>query len=344
VKLLSKSPRLLIIAGLTAVSILWPLLGASQTLLYSLTQVAIAVIFTSGVAFVIGHGGVATFGNQVFFGAAAYGVAEVTTRSSISNILVLLILGLFIGAALGFLMGLILKRVGGLAFGMVTLALGQISYIYVSQSSTLGGTLGIAGIAPGTLFGLSLVSVEAQFILAWVVMVLVILAIAVVRRSRAGQVLVAARDSSSRASAVGVRVYRYRLAALVLGAGICGLAGVLSATSVETVDPSLFYWTSGAIPVLAGLIGGMATLAGPIAGALLIEYITIWVSGMTDSWLLIEGVLALGLYLMWPEGVLGDPDRLQELCRGRWRTGRIRRNRIPEGSEGTTSSRAREVV
>jgi branched-chain amino acid transport system permease protein len=145
-----------------------------------------------------------------------------------------------------------------------------------------------------------------MLVFVWAAVVLGVVAIALVARSRFGLLTRASRDSSSRASAIGIPTFRYHAIAFTLGAAICGLAGALTSITVGTVDQDMFYWTAGAAPILAGLLGGIRTIKGPIVGAIILSIIIIWISTFTTSWLLLEGVITLGVFLIWPQGLLGE--------------------------------------
>lgn len=301
--------RASVVGGMTLVvsaSLLVPALLLSAAGLFDASVILSDVIFAVGVSFAIGIAGVPSFGNQLFFGAAAYTVAELATRYGIHDDILFLIAGLSAGIVLAVASGWALGRLQGLTFGMATLAVGQLAYIFVYQTSFLGGANGIAGVPLGSILGvIQISSPRAFYVLSWIIAAVCVLALALTSRSHFGQTLRAIRDSPRRSRSLGIPVHRYRIIGYVIGAAASAAAGVLAAISAGTVDPSLLYWTAGAIPVLAGLVGGIATVEGPIVGGLIFGVITIYVSTYTRAWLLISGVLALAMYLAWPEGLFG---------------------------------------
>ncbi len=233
-------------------------------------------------------------------------MAVLSTNHPVDNALLLLGGGIVVALILGGLSSLLLKRISGVAFGMVNLAISQMFYVYVGATKWTGQDNGIAGITSGTIFGQSLRSPSAMLVFVWVVVTIAVAIIWIVHRSRFGLVTRAARDSGSRAGAVGINTFRYHALAFIFGAGFCGIAGVLAAMSVGTVDVSMFYWTAGATPLLAGLLGGIRTMRGPIFGSVIISIITIWISQLWSGWLLIEGGVVLVIFLIWPLGLLDD--------------------------------------
>lgn len=283
-----------------------PIMFAGPARTYQITEVLVAVLFAVSVSFVIGMAGVPAFGNQLFYAAGAYMVAELSTGFGVTDLFIFLAASLAIGGLLGIVMSLFLRKVGGVAFGMVSMAVGQMAFLYVERSSLLGGDNGISGIDSGTLLGIPLATSAQHFAVVWFVMVCGIVAVALIARSDWGLVLRATRDSSVRASAVGIPCFRYQAVAFVIGALLSSVAGALMATTVRSVDSSMFYWTAGALPVLAGLMGGIRTVRGPVVGAVILSWIVIWVSEFTTAWLLVEGLLTLGVFMLWPEGLLGE--------------------------------------
>jgi branched-chain amino acid transport system permease protein len=318
-----------VVGVVVVASLVVPTLMLSTSLVSDFAVILGDVLFAVGVSFVIGVAGVPAFGNQLFFGAAAYVVAEIATRYGVSDDVLFLLAGVAVAAVLALLFGWALKRLHGLTFGMATLAIGQLAYIFVYQTSFLAGATGISGVPLGNVFEeVQILSTRSLFVVVWVITVIGIIVIALLSRSHYGTVLRAIRDSPVRARSLGIRVSFYRVSAYVIGGALSGAAGVVAALNTGTVDPSLFYWTAGAIPVLAGLIGGIDTIIGPIVGAIIFGVVTVYVSTLTEAWLLIEGLLALGMYLVWPEGLFGTASsgRLHSLVGG------LRRGRRDEDS------------
>jgi branched-chain amino acid transport system permease protein len=298
------SPVVLIV--LAVGGLLGSLALAGSATLYQINEVFVAILFAVAVSYVIGQAGTPAFGNQIFYAAGAYMTAMLSTKLQVGNQLLLLGASLAAALVLGAIISLLLRKMNGVAFGMVTLALGQMAFIYVEQNSWLGGDNGISGIGLGEIFGIQLQSAQSQLIFVWVIVVIGVTLLALLASSRWGLLTRAARDSSSRANAVGLSTFRYHAVAFIVGAALCGVAGSLTATTVGTVDTSMIYWTAGAVPILAGLMGGIRTIRGPILGAIILSFIIIWISTMTTSWLLIEGLVTLGVFLIWPRGLLGE--------------------------------------
>jgi branched-chain amino acid transport system permease protein len=115
----------------------------------------------------------------------------------------------------------------------------------------------------------------------------------------------AARSAPRRVAAVGIGVWRVRLAAFVISGMITGLAGALMADLNRFVSPAMLSWqTSGEIMVIV-ILGGVARLFGPVAGAALLVLMEHWLGGISDYWQIALGAVLLGAVLFARGGIVG---------------------------------------
>ena len=153
-------------------------LTTSASLLGMFTQAVIYAIFALGVGVLLRQSGLVSFGHALFFGAAGYGMGVNLELQWMPAELALLVILVAIGV-LAFAIGLVIVRVPGIAFGMLTLAIGQMAYLLASRSRGITGGADGMGIAwPNTLFGVqqaTLLAPATLFMLAWALMVLVTL-------------------------------------------------------------------------------------------------------------------------------------------------------------------------
>jgi branched-chain amino acid transport system permease protein len=193
---------------------------------------------------------------------------------------------------------------------MVTLALAQCVYfLFFHATSLTGGDNGLRGVNLNSvdlgLFKLDLLNplVKYYFMLAFVA-----LAVGLISRllnSPFGAILEALRENEHRARACGINVERTRLLSLLLSGLVCGLAGALNAINLSTVSiDSLSYHTSGQVMMMT-LLGGMGTFFGPFLGAGMFLGIEHIVTGFTERWQLIVGIIFIVLVLFFPKGVWG---------------------------------------
>jgi branched-chain amino acid transport system permease protein len=272
--------------------------------LYTATLVAIGAVFASGVSFTLGWSGVANFGAQLSYGAGAYAVAYLAALHGFQDFILLLVCGALAGLGMAFVQSIFVGEKTGFAFGMITLALGELGFLFVNQTNYLYGTNGIAGVPRGSIFGIGLTSSAQFYLVAVVCVALTVLLIGWLRRTVLGRSIAAARQDPRRALAVGLPTRRCKVIGLCVGGLIAGVAGGLYAMAVGVVDPSLLDWTMGAAPVLAGLIGGIGTLAGPVIGAIIYQSLSTGLATMTTSYVLWTGVGTLFIFMLFPGGLV----------------------------------------
>jgi branched-chain amino acid transport system permease protein len=217
---------------------------------------------------------------------------------------------------------------------MVTLAFGQMVYFVGYQWSDLtGGENGLQGV-PRKFFGIELVETESFYFYyaALPILLLGMWAAWRIVHSPFGRVLVAIRDNTPRARALGYDVEKYKVIAFVLSAGLTGLAGGVFAISHGFVALTELHWTTSGEVVLITLLGGIGTLWGGILGAFLVVLLADYLaSSGFDGTDLITGTVFVLVVLLFRRGVWGT-------VRHRWNVRRLRRA-VPSYSSPDRSSR-----
>jgi branched-chain amino acid transport system permease protein len=273
-----------------------------------LTKVAIEVLTFALAAFslnfLIGNGGLVSFGHAAYFGLGAYAAGLLVTRLGIAMepalIAAPLIAGL--GAAL---FGFFIVRLSGIYLAMLTLAFAQITYAVAFQwVEVTGGDNGVVGVWPSRWA----TSREAYYYL-----VLVVSATAIYLLRRAiyapfGYTLRAARDSSARADAIGVDVRMQRWLGFTMAGAAAGLAGALFAFSKGSIDPTLISIPMSVDFLVMVLVGGIQTVMGPLVGAAVFHSIKDFVMPLTFYWRLLLGLSIIAIVLVFPRGIVGGVD------------------------------------
>jgi branched-chain amino acid transport system permease protein len=263
-------------------------------------------LFAMSFDFVSGYTGYLSFGHAAFYGTGAYFVilvanGKVPLLPSSTPFVVSLVLAGVLAAVLSVLIGLVSFRLSGVYFAMITLGFAQVLYVfvrgwdYVASSPRDGPSvnnnvhpegfeigvpfvdqLGLAiGRLPGDTIavgGFELGSAAVSFYMVGLVVLLCYAAMQRILHSPFGRVMVAIRENEERARAVGYDVFRYKLGAFATSAFFAGVAGALFAGYRRSVTPdnSLFFLVSGDA-LLAAILGGFGTLAGPLYGRLFDE-------------------------------------------------------------------------
>ena len=264
------------------------------------------VVFASSFNLLLGYAGLLCFGHAMFFGTAAY-LSGWMLKNTALSIELCFILAALAMAALGWLVGLISARRGGIQFAMITLAISQFVYFLLLRAPFTGGEDGLQRIPRSALFGL--VDVSSNLALYFVVLVFSVLAIALFYRivhSPFGEVLRAIRDNEDRVESLGFRPERFKILALTLSAGLAGLAGAMKAAVYQIATlHDLSFHISGTI-IFMTLLGGLGTMSGPMVGAALIVLLNDELAQFGEWALIIQGTVFLAVILFFRKGVVGE--------------------------------------
>jgi branched-chain amino acid transport system permease protein len=262
----------------------------------------IATIFSVSLHFIMGPGGMHSFGHAAYFGLGAYIAALLVRHLGISMELVLILAPLLTGIAALFF-GWFSVRLSGVYLAMLTLAFAQIAWAVIFQWDSLtGGSNGLTGVWPSQLFKDKI----AYFYLTLALVTCVILAIWRILFSSFGFALRAGRDSDMRAEAIGIDVKKIQLIAFII-AGICaGLGGVLFAFSKGSISPEVIHIGRSIDGLVMVLLGGINALTGPIVGAVTFTWLHDVIARSTDYWRAALGLIILFLVLLFPHGISGS--------------------------------------
>lgn len=271
-----------------------------------LGEIAVWAVFAMSLDLLVGYTGMVSLGHALFYGVAAYAVAALTHFLAWTPC-VAIVAGIALAAAAAALLGLIVVRIGGVFFIMITLALGQMGWAYVLRSRTFGGFGGMSGVPQIDLswLGLTLMNPADFALFAVVVAGIVYVALAWVVASPFGHMLVAIHQNEGRARALGLPVLRLKLAVFVIAGAVAGLAGALAAQRTQLVTPDALVWTTSGDVLVMVILGGLGSLAGPVAGAALWVVLRDWVSDWTPYWMLVMGLFFIAIVLFADNGIYG---------------------------------------
>jgi len=287
---------------------LLPLLAQAAGAAYFLDvalRIMIFAIAAVSLDLVLGYGGLVSFGHAGYLGAGAYAVA-ILSHHGIGNGFIHLAAAILAAALVSLVVGLISLRTAGLHFIMITLGFGQMIYFLGTSLDTYGGEDG-TNITSTSNFGslLDLGKGVTLYYVAFCTLVLVLFLLGRVVRSRFGMVIRGARMNERRMAAIGVPVFRYRLAAFVMSGTICGIAGFLLANQNLFVSPAMMHWTRSSELMIMVILGGMGSLAGPVFGAAALLLLETGLSRFTDHWQLLLGIVLLAVILFAKRGLFG---------------------------------------
>ena len=290
-----------------------PLLArASPYALVLGVDVLIAVLFATSLHFIMGPGGMASFGHAAYFGLGAYGAALAVKW--LAAPMGLALAAAPVAAALGALLfGWFAVRLSGVYLAMLTLAFAQIVWSIVFQwQEFTGGSNGVLGIWPSVPFD----RLSAFFLLT---LVLVVAGVLLLRRmlfAPFGYAMRAGRDSPLRAEAIGIDVKRVHWLAFAVAGTVCGVAGGIFAFAKGSISPETISIGRSIDGLVMVLLGGVQTLSGPIVGASVFAVLQDLVMQQTEYWHALLGGIILVLVLAFPAGLAGGFLRLA----ARWRS------------------------
>ena len=251
--------------------------------------------------FLIGVGGIVSFGHAAYFGLGAYAAGLLVTRLGLPMEPALLAAPLIAGLGAA-MFGFFVVRLSGIYLAMLTLAFAQIVYAVAFQwVEVTGGDNGVVGVWP---------SPWAAGRTAYYYLTLVVAGAAVVLLRQAiyapfGYTLRAARDSMVRADAVGIDVRTHRWLAFTVAGAAAGLGGGLFAFSKGSIDPTLIAIPTSVDFLVMTLLGGVETVIGPLVGAAVFHSIRDFVMPITDYWRLLLGLAIIAIVLAFPRGIVG---------------------------------------
>jgi branched-chain amino acid transport system permease protein len=286
-----------------------PLLARSSpyTLVLGI-DVLIAVLFATSLHFIMGPGGMHSFGHAAYFGLGAYGAA-LTVKWFAAPMAVALAAAPVAAAAGALLFGWFSVRLAGVYLAMLTLAFAQIVWSIVFQwQEVTGGSNGVLGIWPSIPFD----RLSAFFLLT---LVLVAAGVLLLRRmlfSPFGYAMRAGRDSPLRAEAIGIDVKRVHWLAFAIAGAVCGVAGGIFAFAKGSISPETISIGRSIDGLVMVLLGGIQTLSGPIVGASVFAVLQDLVMRQTEYWHALLGAIILVLVLVFPAGLAGGFLRLTE--------------------------------
>ena len=297
-----KDPNPLVYAILAVVAILYPIWaqlstgGQGDFLISVLADAGVYILLAIGLNVVVGFAGLLDLGYAAFFAIGAYTYAFLASEHLIVTPLhttahlpfwIVLIIGLFVAAAFGIVLGAPTLRLRGDYLAIVTLGFGEIvPRVFKNLAEWTSGVNGISALdkpelplwIQGPWSGDPFAVVENFKIiqpLGFYVIMVLLLGITVVlvnnlRRSRIGRAWMAVREDEVAAAAMGVNTVRMKLLAFAIGAAFSGFAGAFYGAKLSLVSPENFGFSVSITILVMVVLGGMGNIPGVIIGSLLI--------------------------------------------------------------------------
>ena len=281
----------------------------SRIMIFALAAVALNLI--------LGFGGMVSFGHAFYLGVGAY-AAGIMTAEGITSGWAHVAMALAVGLVFAIGIGMVALRTHGMIFIMITLAFAQMGYFLAVSLKNYGGDDGLP-LATRSDFGIF--NLANNVVLYYAIFVCLAATLWFFSRligSRFGYVLRGSKSNERRMLALGFPVFRYKLTAYVISALICVIAGFLLANLTKFASPSYMAWAVSGDLIVIIILGGMATLFGPVVGAivflLLEELLSSWKPGwfpgieeiINKHWLALIGIFVIAVIMTARQGIYGQ--------------------------------------
>jgi ABC-type branched-subunit amino acid transport system ATPase component/ABC-type branched-subunit amino acid transport system permease subunit len=306
-----RARRVLYVLGAFALAVLLILpllqdaLQINDFLYFFVTASTITILLTASLNLCMGYAGLLSIVQTGLFGVGAYATGILATQGHV-NTWVAILVGVAAAVGVGALIAAVSLRARALYFGMITLTFDLIVVGVATNGGKLtGADTGLFGVPQPQVFGNDL-GARGFYYLAIVLTVLCLVAIRNLVRSRTGRSFMALRESPDSAAALGIPPYRTQLYAFSLSSAIAGLAGGLFVTLNGFVTPGNAALGGGLILFIGVLLGGSATVIGPVLGIGIVATIQHYLEISAPNYQqLIFGVVLLTAMMLIPAGIVG---------------------------------------
>ena len=270
-----------------------------------LSRALIISIAAISLNLILGFGGMVSLGHAAYIGIGAYCVG-IPSYYDYYNGWLHLALALSVSAAFALLTGAISLRTKGVYFIMITMAFSQMVFFTFLSLEEYGADDGLV-IYSRSEFPewLSMESSTGLYYWIFAVLLLALFFTSRLVHSHFGRVIVGSRFNEQRMQALGFNTYRYRLACYVISAMICSVAGMLLGNFTSFISPDMMGWMRSGELIFMVIIGGTATLFGPLVGTIAFVLVEEILSAITIYWHLIFGSMLVALVLFGRGGIHG---------------------------------------
>jgi branched-chain amino acid transport system permease protein len=296
---------LLIGAAAFAILALLPVVWPSKALVDFVIRGAALGLFATSLNFLVGYGGMVSFGHGMFFGLGAYTFALLMQRTGMP-IPAAFALTLLMCAALGLIVGAICVRLKEIYFAFLTLAFQMLLHSLITLWVPLtGGDQGLRGGIPRPpFFGINLANQSHLYLTSCALLVIGLILMHHLVQSPFGYTLRMIRDNAARANFLGIAVFRVRLTAFVMAGIFAGVGGVIMSLFVSGAYPEFAYWTISGEGIFIIMLGGLNSFLGPAAGTIILLLLNDFVTRFTEYYGLTLGIIILLFALGLRRGLL----------------------------------------
>ena len=244
--------------------------------------------------------GMLALANAAFMGIGAY-TASILTLNYGAPFPVAIAAGMAAPALVAFIIGKPTLRLSGVYLAMATLAFGEVVRIAILNAESLtGGALGLNGIPQSTEWWHVALALVLTLLVLWRV-----------RRSKVGRAFEAIKEDETAAGLMGIDVAGHKMLAFVLGGAIAGLAGTLNAHLTFFIGPAEYGFNRAVDILTMAILGGIGGLTGPVLGGTILTLLPETLRGLGAFRLVVNGFILVLIVLFLPKGIW-DPARIRQ--------------------------------
>lgn len=307
VKKLYTGHKTLALLILTAFLLLLPQLFKSSYAVGILCRMTAYTILAGSLNAICGYTDMFCLGHIAFFCIGAYTEAILSASTGLPYLLLIPISGI-VSALIALLIFFPIRNLGGHWLSLVTIGFSEIVRLTaLNWSSLTGGAMGIKNIARPVIFGLTISSTKQFYYLFLFFAILFVFMTSRIIRSRVGNAWMSIREDQLAARSLGVKVMQYKAMNFLYGTFWAGLAGALYAPYLMYIDPTIFTLDEGFSVLCMVLIGGLGTIVGPVAGTVVVVFLTEVLRFLDNYRIAIYGLTIILVMWFRPQGVFGAP-------------------------------------
>jgi len=282
-----------------------PFLFSSKALLDFVIRCSAFGLFATSLNLLVGYTGMISFGHGMFFGLGAYGFGLIMQRTGVP-VPVAFIGTLLITAVVSVVIGAICVRLKEIYFAFVTLAFQMLIHsVILSWTSLTGGDQGLrGGIRRPAFLGIDLSNHTHLYLMSCALLVIGLLLMRQIAQSPFGYTLRMIRDNATRASFIGIDVWRAKLTIFVLAALFASNGGIIMCLFVSGAYPEFAYWTISGEGIFINMLGGVTTFLGPMVGTVLLLILNDTVTRLTEHYGIVLGIVILFFALGLRKGLM----------------------------------------
>jgi branched-chain amino acid transport system permease protein len=267
-------------------------------------RIMIFAIAALSLNLILGYGGMVSFGHAAYLGIGAYAVG-ILAHHGIHDGFLQFAVAIVASAAIALVIGAVSIRTSGVYFIMITLAFTQMLFYLGISLEEYGGDDGMRLAGRSRFFGLDLGQPTPFYYFVLAVLAGFLYLVHRLVNSRFGMVIRAAKSNEARTRAIGLAPYRYRLVAFVIAGAMCGVAGALLVNQTAYLTPEFMNWTRSGEIMFMVILGGIATLVGPVLGAAALLLLEDLLAAWTTHWQIILGPILVLVVLFTRRGLAG---------------------------------------